>query len=195
MPITKQLLLIRHATTDLAGTLCGHLDPPLNRIGRAQALSLAHSLGAVAVQRVYASDLLRSIQTAEPLARARSVPILARRDLREISFGAWEGMRSADLQIHNGLAPGAIESSPEARPPGGESFKDFRDRATAALEEIVFDPGQQTVAAVTHLGVIRVALTVLAGLDPLSDALRRIECCSVHQFFINNGTWRFRGHL
>ncbi|MDQ1693485.1 MAG: hypothetical protein QOH85_1020, partial [Acidobacteriaceae bacterium] len=31
-----EILLVRHAETDLKGTFCGHSDPPLNDAGRAQ---------------------------------------------------------------------------------------------------------------------------------------------------------------
>lgn len=193
MPASKHILLIRHATTDLAGTLCGHLDPALNQLGRAQASSLVQTLRDARIERIYSSDLLRSIQTAEPLARARDREVLPIPTLREISFGAWEGLRWADLQAHNGFALGAIESS-EARPPGGETIDHFRSRVTHALNEIAFDCRDLAVV-VTHLGVIRTALTLLAGVDPGSDVLRRIEYCSAFQFAITDCIWRFTQRL
>jgi alpha-ribazole phosphatase len=189
MPASKQILLIRHATTNLAGKLCGHLDPVLNELGRAQALSLVHSLSQVRIERIYSSDLLRSVQTAEPLARAREMAVSKTQALREISFGAWEGLRWADLQARNGLALGAIESS-EACPPHGESIDAFRSRVTHALSEIAFDCCGPA-AVVTHLGVIRTALMLLADIDPASDALLRIDYCSVFEFLVTSGTWRF----
>lgn len=195
MPLSKQLLLIRHAATDLAGKLCGHLDPPLNVAGHAQAVALADSLSAVPIHRVYSSDLLRSVQTASQLARARRIPVLARPGLREMSFGAWEGMRWADLQVRNGLALAAIESSPEASPPDGESFESFRHRVMHALNEMVFESPHQTTAVVTHLGVIRVALITLAKIDPASDLLRKIDYCRVYRFLIGDGTWTFDAQL
>jgi alpha-ribazole phosphatase len=189
MPASKQILLIRHATTDLAGKLCGHLDPALSELGRAQALSLVQSLSEVQIERIYSSDLLRSLQTAEPLARSREIAVSETQALREISFGAWEGLRWADLQARNGLALGAIESS-EACPPDGESIPDFRSRVTHALNQIALECANPA-AVVTHLGVIRTALTLLAGIDPGSETLRRIEYCSVFEFLVTSGTWRF----
>ena len=191
--MSQQLLLLRHAATDLAGKLCGHLDPPLNLAGGAQATSLAHLLRAVPVDRIYTSDLLRAVQTAAPLAHMRGVPVLERRDLREISFGAWEGMRWHDLHTPNSPWSTAIESS-NSPPPGGESFNDFHHRVLHALNEIMLQSHRRT-AVVTHLGVIRIALTTLAQINPASDLLRRIEYCSVHRFLVDEGTWKFDGRL
>lgn len=192
--LTQQLLLIRHATTDLAGKLCGHLDPPLNLDGGAQAAALAHLLRAVPVDRVYASDLRRAVQTAVPLAHMRGISVLERRDLREISFGAWEGMRWHDLYPRNNLPLAAFESS-NVFPPDGESFHDFHHRVLHALNEIILPSPYRTTAVVTHLGVIRIALIALAQINPASDLLRRIEYCSVHRFLVSEGTWKFDGRL
>ena len=191
--LSQHLLLIRHAATDLAGKLCGHLDPPLNVAGAAQAASLAHLLRAVPVDRIYTSDLLRAVQTAAPLAHMRGIPVLERRDLREISFGAWEGMSWHDLHAPNS-PPLGIESS-NAPPPGGESFHDFHLRVLHALNEITLQSPDGTTAVITHLGVIRDALITLAQINPASDLLRRIEYCSVHRVLVSEGTWKFDGRL
>ena len=192
--LSQHLLLIRHATTDLAGKLCGHLDPPLNVAGAAQAAALAHLLREVPVDRVYASDLLRAVQTAAPLARMREISVLERRDLREISFGVWEGMSWHDLHAPNSPPLAAIESS-NAPPPDGESFHDFHLRVLHALNEIILQSPHGTTAVVTHLGVIRDALITLAQINPASDLLRRIDYCSVHRVLVSEGTWKFDGRL
>ena len=192
--LSQQLLLLRHAATDLAGKLCGHLDPPLNVAGGAQATSLAHLLRAVPVDRIYTSDLLRAVQTAAPLAHMRGIPVLERPDLREISFGAWEGMRWHDLHPRNNLPLPAIESS-NTSPPDGESFHDFHHRVLHALSEIIVQSAHRTTTVVTHLGVIRIALITFAQINPESDLLRRIDHCSVHRFLVSEGTWKFDGRL
>ena len=94
----NELFLIRHATTDMAGTLCGQIDPPLNAMGREQASSLALLLRSRDVRRLYTSDLQHTVQTARPLAQLWAVPIVKRADLREISFGNWEGRRWSEVR-------------------------------------------------------------------------------------------------
>jgi broad specificity phosphatase PhoE len=186
----KQMFLVRHAITDLAGKLCGHLDPPLNEVGRAQAASLAMVLRNLAVDRLYASDLRRCIETAEPLAHTLRISLFLKQNLREISFGAWEGMRWADVTARNAPLRNGIESSPELCPPGGERFNDFSVRVKGCLDEIATEHPEQTVAVVTHLGVIRTALIELAGMDPASELLNEIGYCSVHLCEISGDSWR-----
>jgi broad specificity phosphatase PhoE len=193
MNSTISVLLIRHATTDLAGLLCGHLDPALNDAGRRQAATLIHALRSEPVRSIYSSDLLRATQTADPLARTHGVPVLHRAALREISFGEWEGLRWRELQAGWGLTA-HLELS-EWQPPGGESFGHFRARAAGALKEIVAEAAPGPVIVVTHLGVIRTALTLLAGLRPDSDAFGAIDYCSAHRFEVKDGTWSFDGRV
>lgn len=189
----KCVLLIRHATTDLAGTLCGHLDPALNAVGRLQAENLADTLRELPTDRIYSSDLLRAMQTADAVARPRGLHIMSRPGLREISFGAWEGLRWRELQPALALDSG-IESS-WGCPPGGESFERFQVRVADALNEIALDDKPGMAIVITHLGVIRTALTLLAGTNLSRDETATIDYCSGCRFAVTNGTWAFNGRL
>jgi broad specificity phosphatase PhoE len=161
----QKVLLIRHASTAMTGTLCGQLNPPLNALGREQATALAPLLRKWNVRRLYASDLQRAIQTAQPLAELWGIPIMARSDLREISFGTWEGKRWSEVRA---LTPdiAALESS-------------FRHRVLRALSGIVAECDGQLTAIVTHLGVMRVIFNEFSSTNQASAPLRTIDHCSV----------------
>lgn len=152
-----ELLLIRHAITDMAGTLCGQSDPSLNAIGRGQANSLAQLLRTCTVHRFYTSDLRRAVETALPIAQIWGIPAITRTELREICFGDWEGKRWSQVrsQRPNVLA---IESAPDFSAPGGEAFVHFRNRVAGVLNEIVTECSGKPAAMVTHLGVINMIL-------------------------------------
>ena len=181
----QELFLIRHAVTDMAGSLCGQVDPPLNATGKEQANALAVSLKSWNIHRLYASDLRRALQTALPLAVLWDTAIKARSDLREISFGAWEGKRWSDVRADQPKLR-AMESSPQLSAPGGESFPLFRDRILHALREIVADPGSsQAAAIVTHLGVIRLILSELRLAGRIWDPQQRIDYCAVYRIRID----------
>lgn len=181
---SQELLLIRHATTDMAGTLCGHSDPPLNAIGREQADSLAQLLRTSAVPHLYTSDLQRAVQTAQPIAWLWGLPLVARNELREICFGHWEGKRWSQVR---GETPDilALESSTDFSAPGGESFICFRDRVVRGLTQIMTECDGQPAAIVTHLGVISVILRVLSSADHICVPRQSIDCCSVHRVRIS----------
>jgi broad specificity phosphatase PhoE len=174
------MLLIRHAATDMTGRLCGQIDPPLNAKGRQQASALAVLLRRWNVRRLYASDLQRCVETAQALANLWNIPIVARSDLREISFGAWEGRLWSDIR---GAEPDikTIESFPELCPPRGETFACFRNRVLSALKETLADCNGQLAAVVTHVGVMRVVLNSLSSTNRIWDCRQKIDHCSVYR--------------
>lgn len=187
----KEIILIRHAATDMAGVLCGHSDPPINQAGQEQVASLVRQFRERPVGRIYSSDLRRAAQTAEALAAARNIPVACRKELREISFGAWEGLRWAEVQTRSPEYPGPRFESLEGRgAPNGETIRDFRARVLSALDEIASHAGAQgRIVVVTHLGVIRTAMTELANIDRQSEVLRQITCCSAHSLRIHHQGW------
>jgi alpha-ribazole phosphatase len=192
---TRELLLIRHGTTDLAGKLCGHLDPPLNSAGRDQASGLVLLLRDRNIQFLYVSDLARAIQTAEYIGAGLGLPLLVHTDLREISFGEWEGKRWSDLKAGPLSAKfQSFESAPDGFAPGGESFLRFRERVMNALKEIASLSDGRAVAVVTHMGVIRVALRQLANVDD-TVLSQTIPPCGVYRFAVTGDTFRYTGQL
>ncbi len=83
----SELLLIRHAETDMAGTFCGHSDPELNARGRVQLGELINRLRKEKIGVVYSSDLRRAHTTGMAIAEAFNVACHLRSTLREINFG------------------------------------------------------------------------------------------------------------
>lgn len=188
MSPSQELLVIRHAATDMSGTFCGQSDPPLNSMGRAQATALAALLESWKVRRLYASDLQRAVQTACVLGKSWNVPIAARRALREISFGDWEGRRWSQIRAQEaGIR--TMESSPEFCAPGGETFGRFRARVLAAFKEIVVESNGRLTAIVTHLGVMRVALKELSAENCSWEPQQRVDHCSVYRICVDTTFW------
>lgn len=181
-----QLFLIRHGTTDMAGTLCGHADPPLNAAGRCEARAVVGLLRQCNIRQLYVSDLLRSIQTAEYLTDSLSIPMIVMPELREIAFGEWEGRRWSDLKRTEVVSDlKSFESSSDVIAPGGEGFLAFQERTAAALRHIASCSGRHSTAVVTHMGVIRVAMRYLAMVDD-ADLPRPIHPCGVYRFVVRN---------
>ena len=182
-----KLILIRHATTDMTGTFCGQSDPSLNMAGRAEARKLAALLKDFNVRRLYASDLRRAVETAEPLAELWGIPIGTRAALREISFGEWEGKRWSQICADQPDIR-AMESSPDLCAPAGETFSSFRRRVLRALREIIMECNGYSAAVVTHLGVLRVLLKELSTADCPWDPQQRIDPCAFYEVQAPYGT-------
>jgi broad specificity phosphatase PhoE len=147
------------------------------------------------IHLIYASDLLRAVQTAEYLRDGLGLPLVLHAELREISFGEWEGQRWSELKATPlGAQLQSFESSLDGSAPGGESFLRFRERAVKALKNIASQSDNRTTAVVTHMGVIRVALRHLAEVD---DTIlgQKIDPCGIYRFALSGGAFEYMGQL
>jgi 2,3-bisphosphoglycerate-dependent phosphoglycerate mutase len=162
------LFLLRHGQTDAnaGGVLQGHQPTSLNAIGHEQAARLAARMVTVRppIEVLVTSDLVRALQTAQPIARALGLEMVVDPAWRERGFGELEGQTLGTLEIWR-TASGTID------PPGGESSAAFRQRVRQALASIVERwPTRESVAVVTHGGVIRAVLQLLgSGLRAVAD--------------------------
>jgi len=149
----------------------GQLDLPLSGEGVRQAEALAKRLSQTGITAVFASDLVRSRQTAEMIAAHGGIAVSLRSDLREISLGEWEGCTFADI-IRRFPDEFRARGADIAyyRVPGGESFADCILRVVAAFHDLL---GKSTgdIAIVGHAGVNRLLLCHVLGL-PLGNLFR-----------------------
>jgi broad specificity phosphatase PhoE len=154
-----EILLVRHAETDLKGTFCGHTDPPLNGAGRAQVPAILHAIGNRPVETILTSDLRRARETAKAVAQHYAAKLLLRPGLREIFFGEWEGLRWQQIEERDtDFARAWMESFPNLTPPGGESVRDFEARIESELHYLSGLAGDSALIVVTHAGVMRAML-------------------------------------
>ena len=169
-----QLLLIRHGTNDMVGQkkLAGWLPGVhLNDEGRAQAQSLCERLRDVPISTIYCSPLERTQETAEPLARAKDLPIHTREGLGEVRYGDWTGQPLEELAKHELWRVVQIYPS-GMRFPGGDSMREMQARIVNELEAIAADHPREIVAVVTHADLIKAALAHYLGLH--FDLFQRI---------------------
>ncbi len=173
------LLFIRHAETDMAGTFCGHSNPPVNERGYQQIERLLKALEAMPVEAIYSSDLERAVTTADALGKTFRRPSVVTPRLREIDFGEWEGLTWREVEARDAAYSRAwCEAYPKLPAPGGESFADFQSRVIAEAKHLLTLTGQGALAVVTHAGVMRVVLRTLSGVDERAAWERtKSYCC------------------
>lgn len=167
------IYLLRHGALADNSRDCfiGQIDLPLAAEGIRQAQALARALHDKSIGMIYCSDLLRSKQTADILAEEINAPIEARRDLREISLGNWEGMSRSEVKSSFPAQYAARGNDIDNyRIPGGESFADCRLRALAAWEEIL-NCGSERIVVACHAGINRLLLCHLLGM-PIANMFR-----------------------
>ena len=167
----SELILIRHGETDWNRELRfqGQVDVPLNEAGRLQAHRVADRLGAEPIDHLYSSDLLRTRQTAAPLAARSARPVTELAGLREQNFGRIDGMRVADIQAQHPAdwADWLRFDADHAFEGGGESTRNFYLRVSATLRQLAQAHPDETLAVVTHGGVLDMIRRGALGL-PLS---------------------------
>ncbi|POX37500.1 histidine phosphatase family protein [Streptomyces sp. Ru73] len=153
-----RLLLIRHGQTP---SNVGHLldtgipGPGLTELGEQQAAALPERLADEKIDVLYASTMVRTQRTAEPLARARGLEIVVRDGIREITAGDLE-MRgdAASNDQYQRVAFSWPAGKPELRMPGGENGVEMLARYDAVIEEIA-GSGVAAAAVVSHGAAIR----------------------------------------
>lgn len=181
-----ELVLIRHGVTawNRDRRFQGQTDIPLDDEGLAQALRTGRRLADWPLATVYSSDLARARQTAEPIAAARGLAIRVEARLRERHYGGFEGRTHDDLQREEAEAWRRWRTrEPDFElPGGGESLRAFSARVQSVLVELATRHQGQTVAVVTHGGVLDCAYRLATGLpleaprghDLLNASLNRI---------------------
>lgn len=161
-----KVFLVRHGETIWNKELKyqGHTDTPLSDEGLRQANLVADRLAGEKLAAVYASDLSRAFITAGTIAARHDLAAIAVPDLREVQFGEWEGLTYEGI---NERWPEEyvqlFHRTDEVRIPGGETFREVKERAAAAVARIVASHPGETIAIVSHGGTIRTI--ICAALD------------------------------
>jgi probable phosphoglycerate mutase len=196
-PGSTELLLVRHGESEPAvvgrpfDLVDGQGDPSLSPEGRLQADKACARLAHEGVDAIYVTSLRRTVQTAEPLARALALPWVVEADLREVFVGEWEGgllrKKVADRD------PVAIRMHEQQRwdvIPGAEPADVFARRLRQAVGRIAGAHGDQRVVVFTHGGTIGELLSQATGSEPF--AFTGSDNASISQLVVTGGRWILR---
>ncbi len=150
-----RLFMVRHGESqaNLEQRFTHHDDEPLTPLGVEQAEARGRELlPHCRPEAMYASPFHRAVHTAEEVGRPFSLKPELRADLREQSFGDFQGRSYADF------VPLAQDVSPLDRwdlaAPGGESLRQVAERAGRVLNQIVAQHAGSDVLVVSHGGVM-----------------------------------------
>lgn len=167
---TKEILLIRHGETDwnTERRLQGHLDIGLNAEGKRQARALGQALRAEKFDVIVASDLQRALHTAQAIAEEQGATVQVEPGLRERCYGAFEGLRHADIQERYPQDYAAWQAREfDARFPAGErdaeTLREFTERAVGTVMQLAARSQARRMAIVTHGGVLECVYRAVNG--------------------------------
>jgi alpha-ribazole phosphatase/probable phosphoglycerate mutase len=169
-PVTR-IYLVRHG--EIAGSgefrYNGQSDVPLTTRGFEQYRLLAERLRERPIAACYSSDLSRCLRGAEILCAEHGIRPIPRPELRELSFGDWEGLTWTELAERFPHEWQARMNDPAGyRAPGGENLSDLRGRVLPVIREIAKRHLGEEVLVVGHGGVNRIILLDALGAPPSS---------------------------
>lgn len=151
-----RLILVRHGQTSSNTGFVLDTGAPgadLTEVGCEQARALVPRLAAEPIEAIYASTLVRTQQTAEPLSDVRGLAVQVLPDLREIYAGDAELTTDATEYITTLLKWQAGEF--DARIPGADNAWEFFARYDDAIAQVAAG-GHRCAVAVSHGAALRV---------------------------------------
>jgi broad specificity phosphatase PhoE len=121
---------------------------------------------------VYCSPLSRALKSAEIIAESNGLKPIVIEDLRERSFGVWEGMTFTEIKEKYPQEFEAWAGNPlRFSPVDGESTIEVRERAVKAVDSLLSNHNSGHIAIVAHGGVNRIILCHTMGM-PLENIFR-----------------------
>lgn len=176
MAAPRRLVLLRHGRTawNLERRVQGHVDVPLDGLGRSQASRVAPVLAAMDPVFIRSSDLARARETAEMIAEAAGLTVQTDRRFREFDMGELSGRTMGEYAEENPDDHALLAAGDYDRVPGGETVPELTARFVPALED-AFDalpPGGLGIV-VSHGSASRVSAVAWLGLPPEAAATFR----------------------
>lgn len=199
-PDAKEILLVRHGASAAAipdqpfPSIDGYGDPPLAPEGEEQAAATADRLARDEIDAIFVSGLVRTVQTAAPLAQLVGIEPVAVPELREVRLGDWEG---GELRIRMAQRdPLALRVLAEERwdvIPNAEPMEEFAERVRTGFASVLasVEPGRRAVAFL-HGGVIGELCRQATLSRPF--AFVHADNCSISRMVVfAQGWWLLRG--
>lgn len=198
---TTRVVLVRHGEShwNVERRLQGHSGSGLSPTGHDQARAVATWLAAtLGPAAVVSSDLRRARETAHHVAVALGAEPVEDPDLRERSWGTWEGRTVEELTAEDsGAWRRRATGEDVASEVGGESGPDLAARMVPAIRRHAVD--RDAVVLVTHGGSIWHGLHGLLGLPDMT--LGGVANTGVSEVLLTGDghawlqTYNLQGHL
>lgn len=197
----KNFYIFRHGETDYnkAQRMQGHMDIPLNDLGKEQARSLLQKFDGIQLDVIYSSDLKRASETGSFLSGHFNLPLILCSNLRECCLGKAEGLYKDEVIEKFGQEAletfySFTEENMRANPFQGETKAELLERMKTALEHFARDSEFSHIGVATHGGAMRTLFHSIME-DPFVQM--KIDNCSLYHLAYDHQKeeWQFFGEL
>lgn len=151
---------------------------PLSKQGYKQSRLLSAPLTAAGVKpdAIYSSGATQARCTAAPFAKACNLKVQVVGNLKEISWGDWEGQPQSLLET---FAAARAQQGFDFRPPGGESYNQVRRRIMDALRRIARQRHDCVVCVMHEYGIKNGIRHAMGWETPEEQDAAVLNACSV----------------
>ena len=193
-----QFLIVRHGETlwNREHRIQGQGNSELSPVGLRQALAVAQRLAQAGAVRLVSSDLGRTVQTAEPIARATGLRLETDSGLRERAFGMFEGSTPDQIRERHPNEHARWQArEPGFVIPGGESLLQLQARVRTCFEALAAEPqagstgNPRRLIVVTHGGVLDALYRISTGAAPDAPRTWQLLNASINQITVDAGGW------
>ena len=190
----RRLWLVRHGETEGQSSIRYHgaNDVPLSDVGRQQIRALLPLFAGVHFSQVLHSPMSRATESAAILVRGlRESGVAMRADerLREISFGACEGMTREEIHAAFPTFWADYEAGKTERFPEGELRSQFSERVSAAVQDFAMADWQGDALLVAHRGIVRQAIVHLLDEPEAPKSAYAVELASLSVLRQTEQSW------
>lgn len=170
------VIFMRHGQADnnVSRTLVGrHIESHLTSQGRQQVADAAKQLKTIPIDKVYASPVIRTMETAQIVCETLGMDYEVDERLYEIELGKLVGMNYEEVTTKYGdlFLRFYAEHDPVLDSFGVEPFAEVKQRVKSLLDHALEKHEDSNVLMVTHLDPIKAALSAILDLKP--EALYR----------------------
>ena len=159
-----KLILVRHALTvdNQKSRLSGHIDSSISEEGKEQIDKITNYLKDFDIDKIYTTTSSRTKDTVKKLSELKSIEIIEKESLKEISFGDFEGLTFDEIKDkYSKEFQDMIQKGYEYKYPNGESLIDSYNRVCIELDNIISNNDNRTILICSHGGTIRNIITYL----------------------------------
>jgi len=158
----KEIILIRHTTPAVEKGICyGQLDLDVAESYQNELDEIKNTIAFKHFDAIYSSPLIRCKKLADDLFPHATIHTDDR--IMELNFGDWEGKH------WNGIERYSIDNWSDdfinQGPPNGEKFSELIERTNQFFSDLAAEVSE-SMAVVTHSGVIRAALMKYLSIPP-----------------------------
>jgi broad specificity phosphatase PhoE len=187
-----QIILVRHGETpwNKDKIFRGTADIPLNDTGREEAELAGEWLQKETIHAAYSSPLSRARDTALAICRHHKLQVADLPGLGDINYGEWQGLPLTQVKEVYADLYRQWETAPHTvRFPKGETLEEVRQRAWAAVEEVVKGHPGQVVLLAAHRAVNKVLIAKFIGLDDSNFWRIGQDTTAINRFLLVGDTW------